>query len=79
MRAFEQQATDSIFWNDASTIASGLRVPKALGDFLVLRAVRERTQRVERGGQARHDGVEAEPAEFASFCHCEQIETDVGG
>jgi threonine synthase len=28
-------------WANARTIADGLRVPKAVGDFLVLRAVRE--------------------------------------
>jgi threonine synthase len=28
-------------WLDARTVADGLRVPKAIGDFLVLRAVRE--------------------------------------
>ena len=41
VRAFEQNAEFSEFWNGAATMASGLRVPKALGDFLVLRAVRE--------------------------------------
>ncbi len=41
VRAFEKNAEFSEFWNDAATIASGLRVPKALGDFLVLQAVRE--------------------------------------
>lgn len=41
VRAFEQGAEVSEFWQGAETIASGLRVPKALGDFLVLRAVRE--------------------------------------
>ena len=40
-RAFEQNAEVSEFWENASTVASGLRVPKALGDFLVLRALRE--------------------------------------
>jgi threonine synthase len=40
-RAFEQHADASEFWQDANTVAAGLRVPKALGDFLVLRAVRE--------------------------------------
>jgi threonine synthase len=40
-RAFEQHAESSEFWQDAHTVASGLRVPKALGDFLVLRALRE--------------------------------------
>jgi threonine synthase len=28
-------------WENARTVADGLRVPKAIGDFLVLRAVRE--------------------------------------
>jgi len=41
VKAFEEGAQKSQFWNDASTVASGLRVPKALGDFLVLQAVRE--------------------------------------
>ena len=40
-RAFEQRADASEFWQDANTVAAGLRVPKALGDFLVLRAVRD--------------------------------------
>ena len=41
VRAFEQGAERSEMWQDARTIADGLRVPKAIGDFLVLRAVRE--------------------------------------
>jgi threonine synthase len=41
VQAFEQGSESSAFWNDAYTVASGLRVPKALGDFLVLQAVRE--------------------------------------
>ena len=41
VRAFENGAEFSEFWTGAATVASGLRVPKALGDFLVLRAVRE--------------------------------------
>ena len=41
VRAFEQDAEFSEFWQGAATVASGLRVPKALGDFLVLRAIRE--------------------------------------
>jgi threonine synthase len=36
VRAFEAHAAASEFWNDAATVASGLRVPKALGDFIVL-------------------------------------------
>src|SRR5262249_33564691 len=41
VRAFEQGAEASEFAAGAHTLAAGLRVPKALGDFLVLRAVRE--------------------------------------
>jgi len=41
VRAFEEDEPYSRFYDGARTIASGLRVPKALGDFLVLNAVRE--------------------------------------
>lgn len=40
-RAFETGAERSEMWQNARTCADGLRVPKAIGDFLVLRAVRE--------------------------------------
>ena len=39
--AFDQGREESQLWEGAETIAAGLRVPKALGDFLVLKAVRE--------------------------------------
>jgi threonine synthase len=42
VRAFEQGAVRSELFPNAHTVADGLRVPKAIGDFLVLRAVRER-------------------------------------
>src|SRR5258707_3773740 len=41
VRAFEQGKPRSEFFEHAETVASGLRVPKALGDFLVLDAVRQ--------------------------------------
>jgi threonine synthase len=41
VRAFEQGAERSEMFPNARTVADGLRVPKAIGDFLVLRAVRE--------------------------------------
>jgi threonine synthase len=40
-KAYEEGKEESEFFQNASTIATGLRVPKALGDFLILRAVRE--------------------------------------
>lgn len=41
VRAFETGADRSQFWERAATVASGLRVPKPLGDFLLLRIIRE--------------------------------------
>ncbi|MGA5302788.1 threonine synthase [Nucisporomicrobium flavum] len=41
VRAYEQGADVSEPFPDAATVAFGITVPKALGDFLVLRAVRE--------------------------------------
>jgi threonine synthase len=41
VRAFEQGATRAQPWENASTVADGLRVPRAIGDFLILRAVRD--------------------------------------
>jgi threonine synthase len=41
VRAFERGDDRSEMWQGARTVADGLRVPKAVGDFLVLRAVRE--------------------------------------
>jgi threonine synthase len=41
VRAFEENEPRSRFYENASTVAAGLRVPKPLGDFLVLEAVRQ--------------------------------------
>jgi threonine synthase len=41
VEAWEAGAEQSEFWQNADTIAAGIRVPKALGDFIVLRAMRE--------------------------------------
>lgn len=41
VRAFEEGAEESQAWPDPKTFAAGIRVPKALGDFLVLRALRD--------------------------------------
>jgi threonine synthase len=41
VRAFEQGVEHATRWENAQTIASGIRVPAAIGDFLILRAVRE--------------------------------------
>ncbi|WP_085809232.1 threonine synthase [Sphingomonas sp. TZW2008] len=41
VRAFEAGEEHAERWEDADTIAMGIRVPRAVGDFLILRAVRE--------------------------------------
>ncbi|MCG8375914.1 MAG: threonine synthase, partial [Chlorobiales bacterium] len=41
VRAYEQRAKESVFWDNAQTCAFGITVPKALGDFLVLEAIYE--------------------------------------
>ena len=41
VRAFEQGEEFAERWENPSTVATGIRVPKAVGDFLILRAVRE--------------------------------------
>jgi threonine synthase len=41
VRAYESGQEHAQRWEDAHTIAAGIRVPQAIGDFLILRAVRE--------------------------------------
>ena len=41
VKAFEAGEEHAPRWENAHTIASGIRVPQAIGDFLILRAVRE--------------------------------------
>jgi threonine synthase len=41
VRAFERGDEFAERWDNAATVATGIRVPKAVGDFLILRAVRE--------------------------------------
>jgi threonine synthase len=40
VRAFEQGERHATRWQDAHTVAAGIRVPQAVGDFLILDAVR---------------------------------------
>ena len=41
IRAFDNEEAVSQMWQDAATFASGLRVPKPYGDYIILDAVRE--------------------------------------
>jgi threonine synthase len=40
VRAFHEGSEKATMWEQAATIADGLRVPRAIGDFLILRAIR---------------------------------------
>ena len=41
VRAFEEGEEFAERWDNPATVATGIRVPKAVGDFLILRAVRD--------------------------------------
>ncbi|MGK6322460.1 threonine synthase [Sphingomonas sp. DT-51] len=61
VRAFEAGEEHAERWEDAHTVAAGIRVPRAVGDFLILRAVRE------SGGKALAVG---DPAILAAVDAC---------
>ncbi len=41
VRAYEQGADTAAPWEDAETVAFGINVPSAIGDFLILSAIRD--------------------------------------
>ncbi len=41
VKAYDEGAEHAEYWPDARTVAAGIRVPAAIGDFLILAAVRE--------------------------------------
>ncbi|MHA1259956.1 MAG: pyridoxal-phosphate dependent enzyme, partial [Candidatus Heimdallarchaeaceae archaeon] len=41
VKAFEEKKIEAEFWENAETIASGLRVPSAVADYLILKVIRE--------------------------------------
>ena len=83
VRAFQQGTEKAQPWEHASTVADGLRVPRAIGDFLILRAVRESggtalavTDRAMVDGMlaiGKHAGVSAAPEGGAAFVAIQQL------
>jgi threonine synthase len=83
VRAFETGAEQAGVWENARTIADGLRVPRAIGDFLILRAVRDShgtavavSDRAMVEGMltiGRHTGVSAAPEGGAAFDAIRQL------
>jgi threonine synthase len=83
VKAWEEGKPASEFWQGAETMAAGLRVPKALGDFLVLDAVRESKgtavavtdQEILAGGKrlAEQEGLFAAPEGAACISALEKL------
>ena len=58
VRAFELGTENAAPWENPATVADGLRVPRAIGDFLILRALREsRGTALAVSDQAMIDGM----------------------
>ena len=78
VRAFEAGAERAAPWPDARTVADGLRVPRAIGDFLILRALRDSggaAVAVDDGAMiaamremGRLEGISAAPEGGATLC-----------
>src|SRR5690349_13141253 len=83
VRAFEENEPRSRFWEGAQTVASGLRVPKPLGDFLVLEAVRKSggtaiavsdSEMLDAGARlAAEEGIFAAPEGASCVIACEKL------
>ena len=83
VRAFDRGERRSQFWENASTVAAGLRVPKPLGDFLILEAVRASggaalavsdAELLDAGIQlAREEGIFAAPEGAACVSALEKL------
>jgi len=83
VRAFERGEARTQFWENAWTVAAGLRVPKPLGDFLILEAVRASggtalavsdPELLDAGVQlAREEGVFAAPEGAACVAALEKL------
>ena len=86
VKAFEEGKEKAEPWPEPQTIASGLRVPSAIGDFLMLRAIRESGGRAiaveeERLTHAvleigRMEGVFAAPEGAATLLALERLVDD---
>lgn len=83
VKAFEEGRERAEFWQNAATIAAGLRVPKPLGDFLILQAVRasggtcvavEDREALEAGARlGRTEGIFAAPEGAACIAALERL------
>jgi len=85
VRAFDRGTEKAEPWENASTIADGLRVPRAIGDFLILRAIRQsggtaiavQDHQMVEGMLAigKHEGVSAAPEGGAAWIAIQRLTT----
>ena len=68
IKALQEEKTASEMWPNAHTLAAGLRVPKAYGDFIILDIIRASRRHRRRRRRRRHHGRRqaASPATKAS-------------
>ena len=86
VRAFEAGASHAEPWHNAKTIADGLRVPSAIGDFLILRALRESNGTALAVSDSemvaamrelgRAEGISAAPEGGATLCALRRLLTN---
>lgn len=85
VKAFDDGVEHAARWEDAHTVAAGIRVPKAVGDFLILRAVRESggfaiavpdDEIVAATKAAARDGLLLCPEGGATLAACMQARSD---
>jgi threonine synthase len=85
VKAYEDGVEHAARWEDAHTVAAGIRVPKAVGDFLILRAVRESggfaiavpdEEIVAATEAAARDGLLLCPEGGATLAACMQARSD---
>lgn len=85
VRAWAEGTESAERWESPETVASGLRVPSALGDFLIMRSVRESggaavavsdSELLEAAQQLRHHGVGACPEGGATLAALYRLRGD---
>jgi len=86
VRAYEAGLEHAERWQDARTVAAGIRVPAAIGDFLILRAVRQsggfaaavsdEAILAARAGVAREEGLLLCPEGAATYAAYEEALRD---
>lgn len=86
VRAFRQGLNQAPAWSNAATIASGLRVPAAVADYLILKVIRDSggtaldvsdEEIVEAMGEmGRREGIFSAPEGAASWAALKRLLSD---